>query len=113
MERKYLYLGEFDVDLENTPFSNYQPNDWVMDFVEKYSQIDGAHHKQWVLDQVARILKGTHVIVTVAKWDDGSQEYRIRLAPPSEQYLQWVDDMLGSTDEQNNREYSYDEGIAP
>ena len=108
------YLGEFDVKLEDTPYAKYKPKDWAMEFIERYSQIDGAHHKQWVLDQVARILKGTPVIVKLAKWRSGTEEYRIWLDEPSKTYLKWVQAMKGDWDEDEEAfEYDYDEGIAP
>ena len=28
----------------------------VMDLISKYGSIDGAHHKQWLIDQIARVL---------------------------------------------------------
>lgn len=28
----------------------------ALDFIERYGGIDGAHHKQWVLDQLVLIL---------------------------------------------------------
>lgn len=108
------YLGEFDVVLKDGPYAKYTPKDWAMEFIERYSQIDGTHHKQWVLDQVARILQGTPVIVKLAKWGNGHEEYRFWLDEPSEAYLKWVQAMKGKWDEdEENFEYSYDEGIAP
>ena len=103
------YLGTFPVDIKDTEFVNYTPNDWALYWIGSYGQIDGAHHKNWVLDQVARILQGTEVIVKVAKWENGFKEYRVRLSEPSEKYKEWVLFMKGSEEE----EYSYDEGIAP
>lgn len=32
--------------------------DDALDLIDRYGGIDGAHHKQWVLDQVVRILAG-------------------------------------------------------
>ena len=104
-----IYLGEFKVEIEESPFAEYKPEDWAMYFISIYSQIDGAHHKQWVLDQVARILKETPVIVTEARWEDGEPEYRVSLGEPSPQYLEWVKFMKGH----EGLEYDYDEGIAP
>lgn len=97
------YLGEEGVDINIHPiYSKYGPNDWAMEFITRYGWIDGAHHKTWVLDQVARILLGTPVIVTKAKWDDGNEEYRIVLDSPSEAYITWA-----GIDE------NHDTGIAP
>ena len=101
------YLGETPIlTLDGTPFEGYGPNEWALQYIGGYGQIDSGHHKQWVLDQVARILKGTEVKVTLAKWDNGKSEYRYRTADPSEEYLDWVrEQMIGG--------YNYDEGIAP
>ena len=30
----------------------------ALDLIVRYGGIDGAHHKDWVLDQVARVLAG-------------------------------------------------------
>jgi len=75
MENKYL--GEEQIDISKTGFAGYTKEDWAMYFIGSYGQINGAHHKNWVLDQVARILKGTPVIVKIARWSDGNWEYRV------------------------------------
>lgn len=130
------YLGYFDPP-EDHPYINLTPKDWAMKFIERYGQIDGSHHKQWVLDQVARILLGTPVTVKVAKWKNAEQvdrpdvydsyayvdidngivgEYRfwIEDEDSSDEYKEWVMDMLGEYDEESEEyEYGYDVGIAP
>lgn len=61
----------------------------VTELIEQYGGIDGGDHKQWVIDQVMRIIKG----------DD---------------YENWVKDMKGEWDEEyGDYEYDWDEGIAP
>ena len=108
------YLGEFPVDIKDTPYKDYTPIDWAMRFLECYGQIDGDHHKTWVLDQMARCVKGTPVVVVLAKWESGYQEYRWWTGEPSEEYKKWVLEMKGDYDEENEEyEYSYDEGIPP
>lgn len=108
------YLGETLVDAENHPdFKDYSPSDWSIYFIEGYAQIDGSHHKLWVLDQVARILKGTKVVVNIAKWADGHEEPRVTLAEPSKRYLKWRKEIAGEHYEDGTTEYEYDEGIAP
>lgn len=110
------YLGSEIIDPAQTKeFKNHTQHDWAMYFIECYGQIDGAHHKTWVLDQVARILKGTPVVVEIARWDDGNQEYRVSVSEEiSEQYSIWRQEMLGEFDEDNGfYEYGYDDGIAP
>ena len=109
-----VYLGETLIDIKNDEkFKDLTPQDWAMKYIEYYGGIDGSHHKTWVLDQVARILKGTPIILSLAKWSDGHQEYRFETGEPSSEYLQWVQMMLGEKDEDGEYEYDYDEGIAP
>ena len=56
--------------------------------IHQYGSIDGAHHKQWVLDQVIRILCGS---------DD--------------EYEKWV--FQHNYGEDGPDSYRWDEGIAP
>ena len=110
------FLGQFDVNISETPYANYTKSDWMMEYIQSYGQIDGSHHKQWVLDQVARIHNGTKVILQVAKWDDGLEEYRYWLDEPSQEYIDWVKVMKGAwieSEDYEGWEYDYDEGIAP
>ncbi len=108
------YLGEKKINTKtHSIFKEYTPADWALHFVGSYGQIDGAHHKLWVLDQVARILNGTKVIVTEASWANGEKEYRFNLDKPSKEYKEWVDEMKGEKDENGDYEYGYDEGTPP
>jgi hypothetical protein len=107
------YLGQKIVDIVETPFKGYTKEDWVMYFIEHCGQHDGGHHKQWVLDQIARILKGTPIIIKLAKWEKHTPEYRISTDKPSREYKNWVIEMCGEQDEEGEYEYDYDEGIAP
>lgn len=110
------YLGQKVVDHSNVDFfKNFGRIEWAMYFIERYSQIDGSHHKTWVTDQVARILKGTPVIVSLATWDDGEEEYRVSVSENlSDEYISWRNEMRGEYDEEfDDYEYGYDEGIAP
>jgi len=96
------YLGETDVTDE---FKTWTREDWIVYFIEHYAGFDGEHHKLWLLDQIARILKGTKVIVKRASWAGGTWEYRVSLGEPSKEYLGWVENMKKDGD--------YDEGVAP
>lgn len=110
------YLGEFDVEIKDTPYANHKPNDWVLEYLFSYGQIDGEHHKTWVIDQTARILNGTKVVVKLAKWSNGHQEYRFWLDEPSKKYVKWVQKYRGEyvkNEYYEGLEYDYDEGIAP
>ena len=105
------YLGETIMEKKDTPFKDYIDRDWVLYYIERYGQIDGAHHKDWVMDQVVQILKGTKIIIKKAEWDNGHSEYRINLDKPSDEYFQWVVDMKNGED--GPETYGYDPGIAP
>jgi hypothetical protein len=109
------YLGETPFDLSTHPeYKNYTPAQWALYFIGRYGQIEGDHHRCWVLDQAARILNGTPVVAVEAKWDNGHTELRISVADePSQSYLNWVKEMKGPADENGETEYGYDEGIAP
>lgn len=58
----------------------------ALEMIFDYGGIDGAHHKQWVLDQVVRILAG-------------------------EDYDKWIKLYEGGEDGPHT--YSWDTGIAP
>ena len=107
------YLGESVVDIKDTPFFSFDKSDWALYFIERYSKIDNSHYKQWVLDQVARILNDSKIIIKLATWSNGSSEYIVQVDEPSEKYLKWREAMLGEIDENGDYEYCYDEGIAP
>lgn len=64
--------------------------DEALDLIESYGGIDGAHHKQWVLDQVVRKLCGSE-----------------------ESYQAWLDNYQGEADEEGYTEYEWDVGIPP
>lgn len=96
------YLGETDVTHEH----QCEPVEMALLYIEMYGGIDGAHHKDWVLDQVARILNGAPVTVKQAAWDNGHTELRYTVGECN-RYHQWVNRIC------NDGEYDYDEGIAP
>lgn len=110
------YLGEFDA-----PHVVKTKHEWAMEFIEHYGQIDGEHHKAWVLDQIARIMNDTPVIVKEARWGDKKKirlkEIRFWTGEPSQKYLDWVVEMHGvkieNEDGSFDYEYSYDYGVAP
>lgn len=59
----------------------------ALNIIERFGGIDGSHHKQWVIDQVVRILL-----------DD--------------KYDQWVIEMT-ATDDDVPDTYEWDVGVAP
>jgi hypothetical protein len=55
-------------------------------FVAQYAQIDGEHHKMWVIDQMLRKLLGDrydNFIATCKRGDDGPDTYEwdVGIAP--------------------------------
>lgn len=113
------YLGEEVVaDLKGTPFEKHGPKEWALEFIERWGGTDGDDHKQWVIDQVARILNGTPVVVKKASWDRGAGvklvEWRLDTGDPSEAYKKWVRDMKrGDAEEGEEDEYDWEEGTPP
>lgn len=101
------YVGEWEVP------TTLNATEAALEFIASYGSIDGAHHKAWVLDQVARILHGTPVLTKEKHWHQ-HQETFYETGEPSEAYLAWVKEMRGKWDpEWEEFEYDYDEGIAP
>jgi len=85
-----------------------------MYFIGEYGQTDGGHHKTWFLDQVARVLNGTPVIIKITKWTSGLEEYRIDTTDtPSRKYKEWREWMKGDIDSDGEPTYGYDEGCPP
>lgn len=107
-----VYLGETDVPyLVGTPFENFKRSDWMHYFIDTFGHYDGGHHKQWVMDQVTRIYYRTPVHVSLARWSDGREEYRVRTGHPTEAYHTYVREfMIG---EDGPATYIYDVGVAP
>jgi len=105
------YLGEKEMIMSKTEYSLYSQHSWAMVWIERYGSIDGDHHKAWLVDQLARILNGTEVIVRKAEWDNGDFEIRFSLKEPTQRYWDWVAEMKDGED--GAETYSYDFGIAP
>ena len=87
--------------------TGWTEKDYALHIISRYGQIDGEHHKAWVIDQVAKILLGSKVVVDERKWKhaDGSIEtcLDIIIEKESKEYTEWVGD----------DEDEYDHGIAP
>lgn len=43
----------------------------ALDLIDDYGMVDGAHHKQWTLDQVVRALKGEEYKDWVLEYEAG------------------------------------------
>lgn len=105
------YLGETIINQEDSPYKNYTPTDWALMWIGQYGGIDGSHHKNWVLDHAARSLHGTKVIIKLAKWSNGQEEYKITLDEPTQEYKDWVKELKSGEDGPDT--YGYNEGVCP
>ena len=113
MPKTREYLGEFPVKLKGTPFAKFTSADWALHFIEIYGGIDGEHHKQWLIDQLARILNGASMRVVEARWDDGHAEYRINV-DASDKYTAWVKEMKAGEDGPETYTWeTWDDGVPP
>lgn len=95
------YLGETIVQQRHSEFKDYDKTQWALYFINEYGSIDGAHHKDWVIDQVVRILMNTPVVIKIGEWKNGTSEYRVSLGKPSFEYLSMV-----------KKDINYEMGIA-
>lgn len=78
------------ISIEDTPFKGYTEKDWVLYFIAEYGMDDGAHHKHWLLDQIARIHTGAEIIVTkVVRGETERYDVDVSLAD-TEKYLAWT-----------------------
>lgn len=97
------YLGETVIDTKKTKYANYTEQDWVMFWIEMYGSTD----KSWLVDQIARILKGADVIIKIAKWGNGHTEERFFLNDPTAKYLEWVKEMKSGEDGPDTYSYNF------
>ena len=108
------YLGETNIVISEHPiYSKYTQADWAMLFIEMYGQFHNQSAKSWVLDQVARILKGTPVTVKTAAWANGQTEDRYSVSKTTSfEYNEWRESMRGEIVD-GEYEYDYEQGSPP
>ena len=87
------YLGETVVDVNKTIYSHYEKHDWVMLWIEMYHEVYESSQKDWLIDQISRILKGNKIIMKEAMCENGNNELRFTLAEPTEEYLKWSEEI--------------------
>jgi hypothetical protein len=106
------------IQVETKPYKDVTKpqTERIIDVIERYGWIDGAHHKQWVLDQIMRIcfacptkLVKAHINGNEAKYKDGKTYTYLEL-DTNEAYDKWA---AAYTDEDGNEYGAWDEGIAP
>lgn len=81
----------------------------ALGIITQYGGIDGDHQKQWVLDQVVRILTDCPDEHKVSIHN--GKEYPYTVLGESPEYKAWV--TFYQEGEDGPETYSWDEGIAP
>lgn len=76
--------------------------------IATWGATDGAHHKQWVIDQMVRALTACPIVEKTAV-DAYGAPYTFTGFGESAAYLQWCKDFQGDPDEYG----PWDIGIAP
>ena len=76
----------------------------AIDFAVRYGQIDGDHHKLWVIDQMLRALTGCPVETVTVEPKGDRPGYTYERQGTSPAYLRAIGD---------DPEYPWDAGIAP
>ena len=82
----------------------------ALDVILRYGGEDEAHHKQWVLDQVVRILTNCPTVQQTGL-SAGGTTYTYDTLSESPEYLEWVRHRKAG--ENGPDTYEWDEGIAP
>jgi hypothetical protein len=87
------YIGETVVDIKKTIYAHYEKHDWAMLWIEMHNEFYENSQKDWLTDQISRILQGNKIIMKEAKWKNGNNELRFTLAEPTEEYLKWSEEI--------------------
>lgn len=77
----------------------------AIDIITEYGDVDGSHHKQWVIDQVLRSLLGCEYETKI------NEDYTWEELEPNESYKNWV--KFFEEREQGIKMYEWPTGIAP
>ena len=86
------------------------PIEAALGYARKYGQIDGDHHKAWVIDQMVRALLGCEM-QTFDALDYQGKHYTFESQEESPAYLKWVAECKDGED--GPETYSWSVGIAP
>ncbi len=82
----------------------------ALDIAHESGDFDGAHHKNWVIDQMVRALTGCPMVGKTLTDTDG-RSFAYEAQGESEEYLAWV--ARHKDGEDGPETYEWDEGIAP
>jgi hypothetical protein len=84
--------------------------DRALDYAVRYGGIDGAHHKNWVIDQMVRALTGCP-LVTTSSTDYAGKPYTYESQAESKEYQELVRQARAGED--GPETYEWDEGTPP
>jgi hypothetical protein len=104
IQLKSIEIIELKADVEELKVENTrleQRIEMALGLIHSNGATDGAHHKQWVLDQAVRYLTGCPLVEKHAK-DCNGNDYAYEGQGESEEYREWVKAHNG-----------WDTGIAP
>ena len=82
----------------------------ALEYALKYGQIDGAHHKTWVIDQIVRALTGS-VMVRKKSVDVQGNVHYFEEQDTSNEYARLIDEHRDGEDGPNT--YIWDQGTPP
>lgn len=82
----------------------------VLDLICSFGGIDGAHHKQWLLDQIVRTITDCPLI-SKETLDIHQEPYLYEALGESEEYLSWVEKYQSGENGPNT--YTWDTGVVP
>lgn len=107
-----------DVSGEYIPLVEYQElqaenarlRETIHGALEIADNIDGAHHKQWIIDQMVRVLTNCPIVEKKAL-DYKGNPYSFRALGESDEYIEWIKDYQNGKD--GPATYEWDTGIAP
>jgi len=86
------------------------PIERALDVATYFGQIDGAHHKAWVIDQMVRALTDCPIVKATAE-DSRGNPYEYETFGESEAYKKLIADYKMGKDGPDT--YSWDVGIVP
>ncbi len=86
----------------------------AIEYAHRFGQIDGAHHKQWVIDQMVRALLECPMIEETSEYK--GKPYKYEYQGESFKYKKLIKDYEYKSDEGHYEEekiYEWDFGVAP
>jgi hypothetical protein len=83
----------------------------ALDVAINYAQIDGGHHKMWVIDQMVRHLTGCPTVMGHGISSGNGEPFVYETLGESEDYLEFI--RVHNVDDDGEEQYEWDKGIAP